>query len=88
MNSRIRNEEWLSVVKARIETTGSICELCHRRGSRYDPFNPLDGYHRIPRRKGGSDTAANCVILCRSCHSEVYSRTKKPAADSLRPTSS
>ncbi len=86
MNSRIKNRGWLDVVKARIGTLGPMCELCRHRGSLYDPFNPLDGYHRIPKSKGGSDTVGNCIILCRSCHREVYSRNRKPVAGPLRFT--
>lgn len=72
MKGRGRKEEWRRIIEARMETIGFICELCRRRGSRYDPFDPIDGYHRIPRSKGGVDSRDNCIILCRSCNEEIH----------------
>ncbi|ACX51981.1 HNH endonuclease [Ammonifex degensii KC4] len=41
------------------------CVLC---GSRKD----LQVHHLVPRSKGGTDTPANLVVLCRECHRKLH----------------
>jgi 5-methylcytosine-specific restriction endonuclease McrA len=77
VSRRARDEDWDRAVRTRVELIGSICEVCRRKGSRYNPFNPLGGYRRMSRNKGGSDTSDNCIILCQSCHSEIWQKRVK-----------
>jgi hypothetical protein len=35
-----------------------------------------DGGHRLPRRRGGTDTKDNCDLTCRECHTYLHNHSK------------
>ncbi|MFE1095897.1 HNH endonuclease [Streptomyces smyrnaeus] len=64
------NAQWRRTVKAAIEKQ-PYCSHC---GTNGNPLNPLTGDHILPISKGGTNDAANCRVLCRSCNSSRGNR--------------
>ena len=62
-----------SLRKTLIKRLHKACQSCGGGtvgGSRHDPI--LEVHHYIYRAKGGEDTMANAVLLCRPCHVRVH----------------
>ncbi len=62
--------EWYRI-KAEALRTQPWCSRCGTAGS---PDNPLTADHIVPLHRGGTSTADNCGVLCRSCNSSKRDR--------------
>ena len=47
------------------------CAMCHRR---FLGDDPIDKHHLIPKRKGGTDSSYNIVLVHRWCHKAYHAR--------------
>lgn len=65
---RIINAEWKAITDQKAKDLNNVCQWCGLKGSRNDPFNPLDGHH-ILKRSYNIHTYENCYVCHRvSCH--------------------
>ena len=58
---------------------GGKCELC---GCKFR-YGEAEFHHRLEAYLGGEATLANCVVLCRHCHS-LATKERRPEIDKTR----
>jgi 5-methylcytosine-specific restriction protein A len=71
----MRREFSTSVRLAALERSGGNCERCT---SPFSGGNRPQYDHATPDAVGGEPTLANCMVLCRSCHSRKTSEKDVP----------
>ncbi len=84
---KAKNKTWGEITDIKAAALKYYCEWCGAKGSRerkyMDTLYYLDGHHILPRARGGENTAENCCVLCRHCHTFV---TDKNVDVGLYPT--
>ena len=67
MSGDYNTPEWRRL--SALITTGATCARC-------GASENLHAHHKVPRALGGTDTVANLVALCASCHPRVEAVTR------------
>ena len=65
-NQEERNRIWAGVRLNKIHEVDGCCEVC---GKQED--HKLHAHHKLPRRYH-DDTIANCIVVCRNCHTKIH----------------
>jgi len=68
--TKLSAKKWKELMLTLVNERGGICESCRERIA-------VDAHHLIYKSQGGSDTADNLIILCRSCHAEAHATKNK-----------
>jgi 5-methylcytosine-specific restriction protein A len=68
-SDKVKLEEW--------QAAGGKCRDC---GVKLRPGMPREYHHIIPRNVGGGNERANCLLLCKPCHSKRTRETDTPEA--------
>lgn len=64
----VKAKQW-SELKHRVRERDKCCRVCHRPG--------FDVHHIEFKSRGGEDSMANCVYLCRKCHTDAHAHVLK-----------
>jgi 5-methylcytosine-specific restriction endonuclease McrA len=63
-----KERQWVEV-KRRVRERDKVCRVCRKPG--------YDVHHIEFRSRGGEDSMANCVLLCRQCHGDAHGHVLK-----------